>query len=245
VDDEPALREIFQKWLIAIGCGRVLLAADGKVALEILETERIDLLLTDVRMPVMDGVSLVRNLGKLLAKPPSIVFVSGFGDVDHKEMYALGVEAFISKPIERKELLRVLEHALADRTTLWTAPLLSAPRQTMVITAEDHKRGGDEVPFCLGRGGFSVRYDEPLGLSKVAFECRFGSDEIVTGEGYVRWYTRAEQTVGIEFAYLDAVCRDRLLEQIASTQPRSFIPNIGPGIRSAGGRGGETGREAG
>ena len=131
VDDEPALRDIFAKWLRLVGCGRVLSAADGAAALAVLQDEQVDLLITDVRMPVMDGVSLVRSLAKLAKPIPSIVFVSGFGDVNRKEMYGLGVEAFISKPFDRGEVLGILERAVARRSSLWLAPMAIAPRQSV------------------------------------------------------------------------------------------------------------------
>jgi CheY-like chemotaxis protein len=113
VDDEPILLEIFSKWLLTVGCRKVFSAADGEAALALLQLEPIDLLLTDIRMPVMDGVTLVRRLAASGSTLPSIVFVSGFGDVDEREMYALGVEAFIAKPFHRNELLSVLEKAVA------------------------------------------------------------------------------------------------------------------------------------
>jgi CheY-like chemotaxis protein len=224
VDDEPALREIFENWLKLLGCGRVFSAPDGKVALEVLARERVDLLMTDVRMPVMDGVSLVRAMAKLEVSPPSIVFVSGFGDVSHKEMYALGVEAFIPKPIDRKELVRVLSHALSERGELWSTPMMTPPRQTMTMAAEKDGSGENRIRF--GRGGFSAHYDGPLALSKVTFECRLASQQVLAGEGYVRWITRADGTVGIEFAYLDEASRAWVLEEIDAAAPRGFIPSF-------------------
>jgi CheY-like chemotaxis protein len=202
----------------------VLTAEDGAAALAVLKEERIDLILTDVRMPVMDGVTLVRSLTKLDVPIPSIVFVSGFGDVDRKEMYGLGVEAFFSKPFDRGELLGVLERAVAKRSSLWLTPLTSVPRQSVVIVAEGIGEVGREW-IQIGRGGFSASFAGPLSLSKVSFRCRFPAQEFeMTGQGYVRWTSRETETVGIEFAFLDEQCRRWVLEEIAMSNPRSFIP---------------------
>jgi len=223
VDDEPALRDIFSKWLRGAGCARVLTAADGGAALDVLKDEPIDLLITDVRMPVMDGVTLVRSLAKLEKSVPSIVFVSGFGDVDRKEMYGLGVEAFFSKPFDRGELLGVLERALAGRSSLWLAPMTIAPRQSVVVEAEGIGEGAESIR--VGRGGFSAHYDGLLSLSKVSFLCRFpGQQPDMMGQGYVRWSSREAGTVGIEFSFLDPDCRSWLVDEIAMDNPRSFIP---------------------
>ena len=227
VDDEPALREIFAKWLVAMGCGRVLVAADGLLALGVLKSELVDLLVTDVRMPVMDGVTLVRRLTAMEIALPSVVFISGFGDVDKREMYGLGVEAFVSKPFDRNELLGVLERALAERTCLWLTPMLLAPRQTMLVKREDAALAS----VHLGRGGFSVCYDGLLSLSKVAFVCCLPKDgphpaeREMRGQGYVRWISRKDRSVGVEFVYVEEVCRDWVVQEIADIRPMGFIPD--------------------
>ena len=225
VDDEPALREIFAKWLVAVGCGKVHTAADGLAALAVLEAEPIDLLITDLRMPVMDGVTLVRRLMETGASLPSIVFISGFGDVDRKEMYALGVEAFIAKPFDREELLGVLERALAERASLWLTPMPVVPRQTMQCEACCFGGVKDKRCLRLGRGGFSAHYAGPLSVGRVAFRCLLASEEVeLAGEGYVRWRSKTAETAGIEFVFLEPSCRAWLLEAIAAADPRSFIP---------------------
>ncbi len=229
VDDEPALLEIVGRWLRMEGCGRVLTAPDGEAALAVLTASHVDLLMTDVRMPRMDGVGLVRSLVERDQPLPSIIFVSGFGDVDRREMYALGVEAFLSKPFRREEVLAVIHNALADRHELWLVPMETAPRQTMSLTGQVLSEGngdpGLRLGLRLGRGGFSVYHTAPLSLSKVAFRCDLvGTDRILAGEGFIRWYSRTEQMVGVEFFYLEPASRVWVAETIRTNVPRSFIP---------------------
>jgi CheY-like chemotaxis protein len=226
VDDEPDLLEIFGKWLELAGCRKVYTAKDGEGALAIIKDRHIDLLVTDVRMPGMDGITLVRTLAELGTSIPSIVFVSGFGDVDAREMLGLGVEAFLAKPLPRGQLVQVAEMALAEPSTLWLTPMDSAPRQSLDITVE--KFGETEQDSIrLGRGGFSVRYSGPSALGNVAFKCHFSSDQReMAGEGYVRWRSKNHDKVGIEFSFLDANCRSWVLEEIAANNPRSFIPSL-------------------
>src|ERR1700735_825013 len=92
VDDEPELREIFALWLNREGY-TILTAANGSEALQMLTTQTVDALISDIRMPIMDGIALVRRVFEMKLMLPSIIFVSGFGDVSVREMYALGVEA--------------------------------------------------------------------------------------------------------------------------------------------------------
>jgi hypothetical protein len=174
----------------------------------------------------MDGVTLVRTLAGIGTSIPSIVFVSGFGDIDEREMFGLGVEAFLAKPLPRGQLVQVAEMALAEPYTLWLTPMDSAPRQSLDITVE--KIGETEQDSMrLGRGGFSARYSGPSALGEVAFKCHFSSDQReMAGEGYVRWRSKNHDKIGIEFSFLDANCRSWVLEEIAVTNPRSFIPSF-------------------
>jgi len=236
VDDEPDLRDIFSEWLKGSGCASPRTAADGAAAVAAIQAERVDLLITDVRMPIMDGVTLVRRLYELKLEVPSIVFVSGFGDVDMRHMYDLGVEAFLAKPLKREELIGCAERAIADRSELWLNPMSPPPRQSMHVEAAgvvDALGGVRPDLNCLsfGRGGFRTQATAPLGLGPVAFSCRLPSNSlqdtanrVLAGHGLVRWFSRTDQTVGIEFAYLDPSCRTWVLDQIAASAPRSFIP---------------------
>jgi CheY-like chemotaxis protein len=227
VDDEPQLLEIFGFWLAAAGCRNVYTAADGKEALAVLKRASIDLLVTDARMPIMDGSALVRRLEEMGEPIPSVIFISGFGDIHQREMYDLGVEAFLAKPLLQEDLIAVLKRALAERPSLWLTPMDVAPRQSMLIQVD--RTGETENPYSLrlGRGGFSTRYTGSAKLGEVAFQCRLPTEQReMAGQGYVRWLSRTDQTVGIEFAFLEETCRSWLLEEIATTNPRSFIPSF-------------------
>ena len=219
VDDEPALREIFAKWLLCAGCGEVKTAGDGEEALATLDRERFNLLISDVRMPKMDGITLVRRLAERESTIPSIIFVSGFGDVDEREMYGQGVEAFLSKPLRMAELLLAIQRALAERSVLWLEPMESVPRQTLRIGAED------AAGMRLGRGGFSVRCEQPLTLGKVSFatDGNAGGNEL-KGQGFVRWRSKSDQRVGVEFSFLDQGSRGWVLEELSKETPRCFLP---------------------
>jgi CheY-like chemotaxis protein len=225
VDDEPLLREIYSLWLTISGCKKVYTAEDGESALVLLKSVDIDLLITDVRMPKMDGITLVRSLSDLQKPVPSILFVSGFGDIDLREMYDLGVEAFLTKPLPRDLLIKSVEIALADRAGLWLEPMEKAPGQSFDISlcTADAQSGRNNIE--LGRGGFSVHQSDSLMRGKVTFRCSFtGEHQALSGQGYVRWISRNDDAVGIEFEYLDPKCRSWVLAKIAATHPQSFIP---------------------
>jgi CheY-like chemotaxis protein len=130
VDDELELLDIFSVWLERSGC-RVFTAANGAEALKVLEAETVDALISDLQMPGMDGVTLVRRIHERGLAIPSILFVSGLGDVNRREMDALGVVGLIEKPLRRLDMLGALERGLLEREA---RPSLVPPRLTMPIT---------------------------------------------------------------------------------------------------------------
>jgi len=110
VEDEPLLRESMGAWL-ARRAGRLLCAQHGAEALEILAANKIDLLLTDARMPVMDGLALVRKIHKT-GPWPRVILVTGFNDPLLRDASKVGVDAILEKPFDREELLRVMQRCL-------------------------------------------------------------------------------------------------------------------------------------
>ena len=223
VDDESALREIFAKWLASVGCGEVCTAVDGEDALATLQARPFDLMISDVRMPRMDGITLVRRLAAIKRSIPSVIFVSGFGDVDEREMYGQGVEAFLSKPLRMGELIDVIRRALSDRESLWVAPMEVTPKQTLRLSGD--AAALEESGLRIGRGGFSLHSKQPLSLGKLSFECNLAVNQgEMKGQGMVRWRSRVDQRVGIEFAYLEEPSRRQVLEMLAADDPQCFIP---------------------
>ena len=226
VDDEPMLRVIFEQWFTKAGCRSVSTAGDGEEALVALQAGHFDLLVSDVRMPKMDGLALVRRLAEQRRTIPSIIFVSGFGDVDEREMYGLGVEAFLAKPLRREDLLSIISRALAERSALWREPMAIAPRQSITIEAQGISFSRDVGAVHLGQGGFSAHYDGSISPGKVSFQCICSAGhEQLAGEGYVRWCSKSEQLIGIEFVFLEPSSRSWVVERIGIDKPYSFIPS--------------------
>ncbi|MFC0334826.1 response regulator [Paenibacillus sepulcri] len=116
VDDEPTVRSGLQTYFNWSSFGIEVMgeADDGDVALEMIGMEQPDLILTDVRMPNMDGITLSRQIS---AHYPQckIIFVSGHDDADYLKS-ALKVSAvdYIFKPVNLQELSAVMKRVVAD-----------------------------------------------------------------------------------------------------------------------------------
>ena len=109
VDDEEDVIRAMMKKIDWEGMGfRVIgYAHNGIEALDLVETEVPDVVLTDIKMPYMDGMELARNL-KLMYPNVRILFFSGFDEFEYaKEAIRLEVEEYILKPVDAEELSRI------------------------------------------------------------------------------------------------------------------------------------------
>ena len=87
---------------------RVLEAADGESALEILQQEKVDILLTDINMPFIDGIGLLEQVSQLYPGMPTVIF-SGYNDFTYaKKAITYGVSAYILKPVHPEEFKKVI-----------------------------------------------------------------------------------------------------------------------------------------
>lgn len=120
VDDEPGFLEIFTSLLEIDGYTNVVTARDGRKALDILERgDPIDLVLTDVNMPDLDGVSLLERIksNEGWASIP-VIMISGAGQRKNViRCIGYGAEDFLDKPLER-ELLWARVNASLERKYL-------------------------------------------------------------------------------------------------------------------------------
>jgi CheY-like chemotaxis protein len=226
VDDEPELLEIFAVWLRRAGC-TVLTAINGAEALKLLQIQQVDALVSDIRMPIMDGVTLVRTLFELGIHIPSIIFVSGFGDIDVRDVYALGVEALLAKPLSRQQFMQALEGCLRDRDEMWIKPAQAEITLSVELHYDSLQDARAACTFDIGRGGCCFHTDKALTEERpVQLSIHFSSEDLhLQGQGIVRWYRPKDEHAGVEFTYLEPACRSWVIDAIQGDSRHSFIPH--------------------
>ncbi len=110
-EDEQVLRESMADLLDQEGY-RVLQAADGKVAYQTIIDHDIDLVLSDVRMPEMDGMTLLEHLAKAAPETP-VIMITAYGTVDSAvSAMRRGAWDYLLKPVQFDDLLLKIERAL-------------------------------------------------------------------------------------------------------------------------------------
>ncbi len=111
VEDEVVVRETIKKMIPWEEHGFCLVgeAADGEMALPLIRKTKPDLLITDIKMPFMDGLTLARMVKKDMPEI-RIVILSGYDDFNYaKQAIGIGVEDYLLKPITKKAFIERLE----------------------------------------------------------------------------------------------------------------------------------------
>ncbi|HEU9381920.1 TPA: response regulator transcription factor [Streptococcus pneumoniae] len=104
VDDEVEITDIHQRYLIQAGY-QVLVAHDGLEALELFKKKPIDLIITDVMMPRMDGYDLISEVQYLSPEQPFLFITAKTSEQDKIYGLSLGADDFIAKPFSPRELV--------------------------------------------------------------------------------------------------------------------------------------------
>ncbi len=113
VDDEASIRDLLSKTL-ALAEYEVDTAGDGNAALERMRTAGYDLLIADLKMPGMDGLTLIRQAKKIKADLP-IIIITGFSTESSAiEAVNLGVAGYLTKPFRVPQVLAAAAKALGQ-----------------------------------------------------------------------------------------------------------------------------------
>jgi len=110
VEDSPTMRQLISFAMKRIPNAKVIEATDGVDALKKLSSEKVDLILADINMPVMDGlklVSLVKNNQSYKDIPVIIITTEGAKE-DRERALAIGANAYLPKPIQTQELIKLV-----------------------------------------------------------------------------------------------------------------------------------------
>ena len=111
VDDEEDLRELISAELMLKGY-EVFMAENGLKAMEVLKQEHIDVVVSDIRMPKMNGIELLDAI-KTLSYIPMVMMISAYSStVTEDELKAKGALCLIPKPFRLKQVISVLEENL-------------------------------------------------------------------------------------------------------------------------------------
>ncbi|MFH1977653.1 MAG: response regulator [Pseudomonadota bacterium] len=178
IDDEKPTLKMFRFTLMAYGY-EVLTAENGQEGLDVFERERPRIVLTDIKMPGMNGIEVLRRI-KQIDPTAEVIVITGHGDMD-LAIQALNLDAtdFINKPIQRHLLEQALKSAqercrLADEHVREFE--IQETGNAVVITIRGSITAGHESEF-------QSCYHEALSLNKQKLVLHFLESSAVTGAG--------------------------------------------------------------
>lgn len=112
IDDEYQIRKGL-KFIIKksdIKHSKIYEASNGKEGMEIIVACKPELVITDIKMPIMDGLELIEWVSENITKPPLFIVLSGYDDFSYaKKAMKCGVQEYLLKPIQRDEFIGVVE----------------------------------------------------------------------------------------------------------------------------------------
>ena len=158
VDDDPGIVNLL-RLLLEERRYEILIARDGREALELLETQQVDLILTDVAMPHLNGYELCQRV-KNSADPqlvltPVILMSGRTLDSDIRYGKSLGADDYLAKPFDIEDLLAVVQGKLlaAERLQCLFQQQTEAPQIVNLIINQRPVRLDCRQHWAWGRGG--------------------------------------------------------------------------------------------
>lgn len=204
VDDEVGIRELLSEILMDEGYD-VTLAENAAAAREYRLRTRPDLVLLDIWMPDMDGISLLKEWmdGGHLTMP--VVMMSGHGTIDTAvEAIRIGAVGFLEKPIALKKLLDSVAQGLLHAGVLSTENSATQEKSAPQIRSEEIDENGNVEFIASGAAmqlpiNMNFSLDLPLREARDIFERHYFERLIVQAEGNM---TRVAEHAGVERTHL-------------------------------------------
>jgi two-component system, OmpR family, phosphate regulon sensor histidine kinase PhoR len=151
VDDERRFRETFRRLLSRLRY-EVFLAENGQVALGLLSTHSVDVILLDLRMPVMGGDEFLKIMRPAYPQIP-VIILSGHGSVDIAvECMTRGAYYFISKPVDPDLLVLTIERALEKKRLEDQTKQLQEETVRNLLELSTEKKKLETIIQCLANG---------------------------------------------------------------------------------------------
>ena len=203
VDDELGIRALLSEILSDEGHS-VEVAENAAQARSSRERGRPDLVLLDIWMPDVDGITLLKEWGATGLLDMPVIMMSGHGTIDTAvEATKYGAMAFLEKPVTLQKLLRAVEQGLAKPSAARPNHHAHVSHHEQPLTVEAAMTGGamlPTMPLMLGpQSEQSFDLDRPLREARDAFEKSYFEFHLAQENGSM---TRVAEKTGLERTHL-------------------------------------------
>ena len=208
-------------------------AGNGKIAWETMQSSDFDVVLSDIRMPISDGVELLKKIRARNVTSPCVLMASGYTDYPNEVLYNHGANAIFAKPFRAASVRDAVQRAMQKPEEFWaiksTGPFDANLEAKLPLI--DLVNASKTVKF--GRGGFFFANSPPdLSVgSLVTFDLKFETGTIrrIEGQGVVRWIRsesdgNGQPGAGIEVKYFSESCRVAFADWVLKQNLTPYIP---------------------
>ena len=233
VDDDPDLLESITSLFSIFGFS-VDDAKGGVAAWEKLQQKKFDIVITDVKMPDMSGIELLKKIRAHDPFIPKVLLISGHSDSSIQEIFNLGANGFFGKPFNATAVRESLTQTLLSPVDKWSKPVkrfgslnLDKKFKTLSEASADHE-------FNLGQSGFFLAIEEsiPSVGDFIDFDIAFEDGKpfnSIKGVGHVVWSRLTEEYekpkgIGVKFNFLDESSLNPFIDWVAQNRPIATIP---------------------
>lgn len=233
VDDEADYREVLIDEFRSVGASTVE-AENGEQAFEIVQNQKIDAIVSDIRMSPGNGMELLRNVKKLKSKPLVFFLITGFSDYSIEEAFDAGAEAVFTKPFELEKLVGSVYYALLPEKEKWIRKFERFSSDFKIeLEVESLGQAISGQLLNIGRGGMFIALDKnfPEVEARIAFRVAlsFSIPDFFEGKGVCRWVRTNRETgfasgIGVEFSDLTETSLQKLSSLLKDLDPISYIP---------------------
>lgn len=234
VDDEPDLCDMLTFEFETRGY-RAFSALDGRGALEVLHGVSIGVIISDLRMPFLNGLELLDCLKDRNVEKPVMVLMSAYTDIGLNEAHARGAEAFFSKPFRLADMANTVQFLQKPLRERWAKPPDDMPGKCLRVSILDLPAGVSSRVFDLGRGGACIAAGDtvPVTGQRIGFDISLAQGPFthLAGTGIVRWIEADASRewpdrCGVEFEYLAGDCIEPVTAWLEQHRKKPYIPNF-------------------
>lgn len=201
----------------------VFTAKNGKQAMNIIMKEELDLVVSDVMMPIMDGIELTKQLksDKSFWQLPIILLTAKNKEEDKTEAYAIGADAYITKPFKFEELEVRINALLANRKKM-----IEKIEAEMSLQASSEAEAQQEVHLSNPEQAFVTRAKETImqHLSDADYDREAFAKDMAMGESTL--YNKVKATTGQTVIAFITSIRMKEAQRIIQSNPNILISDV-------------------
>ena len=201
----------------------VFTAKNGKQAMNIIMKEKLDLVVSDVMMPIMDGIELTKQLksDKSFWQLPIILLTAKNKEEDKTEAYSIGADAYITKPFKFEELEVRINALLANRKKM-----IEKIESEVSLQASSEAEAQQEVHLSNPEQAFVTRAKETImqHLSDADYDREAFAKDMAMGESTL--YNKVKATTGQTVIAFITSIRMKEAQRIIQSNPNILISEV-------------------